>query len=209
MNKEQFLQQQKEFEEYKGKIVGAYVESWYEELKDHTFQTVFIPVSNEEADSLIKSHLEYKKSGSIKIYQNLEKLKQNLDSTIKNFGKAFVKTSSRSPKDVITNELENKFKEVINSLSEDKKNDNCMRYALLAQLATDLLKVTDATQVLNIFIKSSRVYEDLVEAQEFQTKEFKFSFIVREWYEGLHVDMEFRCFIYNGKMNAISQYNYL
>lgn len=209
MDKEKYLQQQKEFEEYKGKIVGAYVDSWYEELKDYTFKSIFIPISITEADSLIKSHLEYKKNGSIKYFKGIEELKEKLEKSIQTFGKAFVKSSSRSPKDVVTSDLERIFKERLEKEPLEKQNDNSFRYGLLAQVATDLLQVINADQVLKIFIMSSRVYEDLEEAKEFQTKSYSISLIVREWYEGIHVDMEFRCFVYNGKMNGISQYNYL
>ena len=37
---------------------------------------------------------------------------------------------------------------------------------------------------------------------------FKQNFIVRKFYE-IEIDMEFRGFVFNGKLTALSQYNYL
>jgi hypothetical protein len=57
-----------------------------------------------------------------------------------------------------------------------------------------------------MLLHSQRVYQDLTLALE-HPLEFQEHIIIRKW---VNVDcsMEFRCFVSNGNLNAISQYNY-
>ena len=85
------------------------------------------------------------------------------------------------------------------------------------------LKVTDEIQALNLILSSKRVYDDLKEILDCQqvkdnkvdninnikVHDWNNNIIIRQWNDLLDPSMEFRCFVYQSNLTAISQYNYL
>eukprot|EP01080_Neovahlkampfia_damariscottae_P000765 gene765-9015_t len=69
-----------------------------------------------------------------------------------------------------------------------------------------LMKVETVDRALELLILSKRVYEDFQD--ELESKQFNISLFIRKWND-IDIDMEFRGFVYDGEMVAISQYNYL
>jgi hypothetical protein len=82
------------------------------------------------------------------------------------------------------------------------------------------LKVTDEIQALNLILSSKRVYYDLIEVLDCQqVKENKVddindiklhdwnnNIIIRQWNDLLDPSIEFRYFVYQSNLTAISQY---
>ena len=77
----------------------------------------------------------------------------------------------------------------------------------LLKAAFHSLKVQNAYDVLEMFIKSERIYQDMLLALDVDAR-FNENFIIRE-FQNIDVDMEFRGFVFDCKLNALSQYNYL
>lgn len=66
--------------------------------------------------------------------------------------------------------------------------------------------VKSAHEVIQNFVNSERVFNDMRLALEHPDR-FKQNFVVREWV-AMSPDMEFRGFVKDGKLNALSQYNH-
>jgi len=147
----------------------------------------------------------------------------------------FLKTTQRSPKDVFATSYKNLYTEFIKDLQKftpEEQQHNSYRIWAMNIAAISLMKIQNASEALEMLISSNRVYEDLLEhyvefggssAQEDQDKkksqqeeeqhghksEGPISLALREWDNDIDITMEFRAFINNYQLNAISQYNYL
>jgi hypothetical protein len=110
----------KELKEYIEILTGMYMENWYYKLEKYTFKSKIISVNVEEANLLMelnKKFLKLKESKILseeeiekEIFENLPKgimeLLNKIQESIEYFdNKAFVKLSSRSPKDVINDKV--------------------------------------------------------------------------------------------------------
>eukprot|EP01124_Arcella_intermedia_P009398 TRINITY_DN16132_c0_g1_i1.p1 TRINITY_DN16132_c0_g1~~TRINITY_DN16132_c0_g1_i1.p1 ORF type:complete len:246 (+),score=54.86 TRINITY_DN16132_c0_g1_i1:367-1104(+) len=121
-------------------------------------------------------------------------------------GAVFVKTSSRSAKDAPTTkarlvELYHKYL----SQFEDKSDNSKMISLLKAQIDSFMIKT--GQEVLDSFTRSERIYQDMMLALE-HPQRFKQNFVIRKWYT-IEPDMEFRGFVCNSKLTAVSQYHHL
>ncbi|CAF1316461.1 unnamed protein product [Rotaria sordida] len=144
----------------------------------------------------------------------------------------FIRLSSRSPKDgkpldyqkisqfynQKLNELQVQYLDEYKSI-EGKANMQMIAYCY-AQFHS--LKVTDEIQAFNLILSSERVYYDLIEVLDCQQvkdnkvaninniklHDWNNNIIIREWNNLLDPSMEFRCFVYQSKLTAISQYDY-
>jgi hypothetical protein len=121
-------------------------------------------------------------------------------------GCVFVKTSCRSAKDTAIYNL--KFREIYTQILSKKstRTDNDKIMCLL-ETGMEVLKMYSAMDVLETFCSSERVAQDMRIALEHPDR-FSQNFIIRQWID-ITPDMEFRGFVNNGKLNALSQYNYL
>ena len=68
------------------------------------------------------------------------------------------------------------------------------------------LRMRKGLDVVKLLSRSMRVFEDLTEAMEFGEDHFSALLCLREWNEEMvkHPEYEFRCFVYNDKINAIT-----
>lgn len=183
------------------------MDEWYEDLKDFTFKTFMIPLSVDEAKVFCQIHKRYEAKDTYEISveekEKLSNLKSQVEKSLKTFGdKAFIKMSSRSPKDVTNERFDGICKKELEKVKD--LTDNNQRCWAILRSSLMLLQVTSSDQVLDLLIRSDRVYEDFQE--EFKREKFSISIILREWMD-IEVDLEFRGFVYQGKLNAISQYN--
>jgi D123 len=117
----------------------------------------------------------------------------------------FVKTSSRSAKDapVFNSRIRTLMAKFMDGLEDTTNN----RLFALLQAATDMLRMTTAQEVLDAFMRSSRISDDMRLALDRKDR-FRENFVVRKWHN-IAIDMEYRAFVYKGKMTAMSQYNHV
>ncbi|CAF2653720.1 unnamed protein product [Rotaria sp. Silwood2] len=144
----------------------------------------------------------------------------------------FIRLSSRSPKDgkpldsrKISQFYDQKLSELQIQYPDDYKSiEGKANMQMIAYCYAQFhsLKVTDETQALNLILSSERVYYDLIEVLDCQQlkdnkvaninniklHDWNNNIIIREWNDLLDPSMEFRCFIYQSNLTAISQYNY-
>ena len=169
--------------------------------------------------------------------QLIETIEQQLKEQIFNSNKfpnndTFIRLSARSPKDgkpldsrkigqfynKKLNELQIKYPDEYQSI-KGKANIQTIAY-YYAQFHS--MKITDEIQALNRILTSERVYYDLIEVLDCQQvkenkvdninhiKVFEWNnhILIRQWNDLLEPSMEFRCFVYQSNLTAISQYNY-
>lgn len=141
----------------------------------------------------------------------IEKLRHRLQRAMDTFTKdgfAFVKTSSRSAKDAPL--VQDRFRELylreLNLFSEEERTENT-RIMCLLKAAFEALRVKTAEEVIDMFIRSERIYQDLLLAAVNQVAAYNEHFVIRKFVD-IPVDMEFRGFVWNYELVALSQYNY-
>ncbi|RMZ92869.1 cell division cycle 123-like protein [Brachionus plicatilis] len=210
-------------ETYQSSVLDCNFENWYQKLKDVTFRSELFPIEIEHAKLFLKCYPNIKINSekddwkSVFTSEELEILKDletRLDFVISAFVKkssdyVFVKTSSRSAKDspLADKKLKDIYTNYLNELNEEEKVTENQKVICLLRAAFECLKVHKACQVLEMFFKSERIYQDMLLAIE-KIDRFRENFIVREFVP-IDVDMEFRGFVFKQRLTALSQYNYL
>jgi len=107
----------------------------------------------------------------------------------------FCKLSTRSPKDSVSMKV--KENEEGESLVQKMNNK------------ISSLKVTSGEQVINLITKSQRIFSDISMYFQYRlplSTSGQMNLIFREWVD-MPQDHEFRCFVTNHHLNAISQYH--
>jgi hypothetical protein len=105
------------------------IESWYDDLREHTFYTKSVSLSYEEAKALSQYHYFITQSMEIS-HESLERVKgieQRIDEAINSDERlaigAFIKLNTRSPKDVVLYDFSNE------NVAELVKKELAMLYA--------------------------------------------------------------------------------
>jgi hypothetical protein len=213
------------------------VEGWYKILQNETFHTEFIPISPSVAQSFVNfyqtrySSTKVLNSNDVELIASIENQLKEQISKFQSSG-TFIRLSARSPKDgkpldfrKISQFYDQKLNELLTQYPDEyesikgKANMQMIAYCY-AQFHS--LKVTDEKQALNLILSSERVFYDLIEVLDCeQVKDNKVpnmnnitlhnwnnNIIIREWNDLLDPSMEFRCFVYQSNLTAISQYDY-
>ncbi|KAH3721801.1 hypothetical protein DPMN_064748 [Dreissena polymorpha] len=107
-------------------------------------------------------------------------------------GYAFVKTSSRSAKDapLVQTKFHKLYTAELESFPESDRSENTQNTCLL-RAAFVALRVKTVDEVIDMFIRSERIYQDLLLAAVNQVYVYNEHFVVREFIN-IDVDMEFR-----------------
>lgn len=176
------------------------IEDWYPKIKDFTFSTVILDLTPEEADSIISFKEKKMNKDKQKILDRFEeKLEKNIDKK----NGAFIKFSSRSPKDAIKH-LKEKFESSLQDLLQ-KFPDN--RNLCIVHAYHQALRVYNGREAMELLLNSTRIYNDLKQlVLESDSKNpFECKVAIRKWFD-IYPGFEFRGFVYKKKLNALSQY---
>eukprot|EP00455_Lapot_gusevi_P009699 TRINITY_DN14358_c0_g1_i3.p1 TRINITY_DN14358_c0_g1~~TRINITY_DN14358_c0_g1_i3.p1 ORF type:complete len:344 (-),score=101.32 TRINITY_DN14358_c0_g1_i3:104-1135(-) len=199
---------------YQQTVLDVNIEAWVELLGELTFPTHFLPLSHGDMAVLIDAYECNIKNPPVEFSAEMKTaladLEARLDSVISqvSHGSAhgvFVKTSSRSAKDatIFHSELETRYR---NYVQESQANDGNGKLICLLKAAHGLFQIHSAREALQQFVHSERIYQDMCLARD--AKYEQESIVVRGWVP-IDVDMEFRGFVANGRLNALSQYNHV
>lgn len=136
----------------------------------------------------------------------VEKLDVIINSLKGDQGAVFVKTSCRSAKDTTLYSVR------FNSAFEaalSKATDNSLNSKMIAllQAGTEALTTYEAQGLFDTFLISERVYQDF-ELAVARKERWEQNLAVRRW-TPMDVDMEFRGYVKDHKLTAVSQYNYV
>ena len=207
-----------EVQKYQSQVLDINFECWVNELSDVTFTSFLFPVTIEQAEELIRAYNnpDFSIAESPITQDLINKLQAFLDQNLEENAKFFAKMSSRSAKDAPAHSIKTKqiYKDCLtNLIGENPEIRNSEEKLLNAQIHSLLtagtlsLQMENARQVIDLFIKSERINQDLTLAIEHKDR-FQENIVIRKWVT-IDVDMEFRAFVCNNKLNAISQYNYV
>ncbi|XP_053374671.1 uncharacterized protein LOC123531612 [Mercenaria mercenaria] len=219
-----FLKEE-DIKEYEKCVLEVNTEHWIDLLKGETFPTVLCPFLLEEAQVFIgiyerlylnKDHTDIcntdwrdKITDSEKTC--LEALTTRLQTSMNTYTKdgfAFVKTSSRSAKDapLVQNHLKDLYRKELMTYPAEERSENVQIMCLL-KAAFIALRVKTADEVVDMFMRSERIYQDLLLAAVNQKDKYHEHFVIRKFFD-IDIDMEFRGFVSNYELVALSQYNY-
>ncbi|KAL9646940.1 hypothetical protein ABK040_013799 [Willaertia magna] len=174
---------------------------WYTFLeKEMKEEIIIIPLTEDYLKSLQRAYTNFTFQQPLQQVDllNLKELMNKIERKLINKSKSyFIKLSTRSPKD-------NKY-----SLQkiEEKNLDNLTNEEIF-KMKYDSLKCNKPSEMIDMLRTSKRVFDDIsfyLEEKELFNY-YNLNLIIREWIEDLEFDLEFRCFIFNGKVTAISQY---
>ena len=193
------------------------IDVWYPFLEDLTFKSYFIPLERKQANAMYKYYNKrYLGRGEItyKEVEILNNLENKIDTFIKNNENlnkngAFIRLSGRSPKDGDPFEPKKKYNEYLNNLNKLSKelnidkNDGNLKVNAVSK--THTLKVNNGKDAMSLLLTSERVHSDMSDWLNNGGKE---QIILREFNNNLNYDDEFRAFVYNYKLTAISQYDH-
>eukprot|EP01137_Pigoraptor_chileana_P032201 Opistho-2@21210 len=196
------------------------VQVWYPILKSVTFPTWFTPLSRSEAEAIVaqyrslfcgahpptQTHLDVLSSLSCRLDEIISSAKMN---------GCFVRLSSRSPKDAAfcdPTQLHTEMDAAINALKDADRilspdDESNARLQCVFACSFPSLRCVCGRDALRLLCTSERAFRDLLEALEAH-EVYNAEIIVREWQSDLDPDFEFRGFVYNGALTALSQYNH-
>jgi hypothetical protein len=183
-----------------------------------TFETRFVEVSMEEC----KAWREWNRGAALDSSQqrHIDALKTRLETAIQHFVRtspahaAFVRLSTRSPKDAVDKVpglipiLREQLQQEKRKCEEagDREYGGNERLVGLRRAFMRVMAVTNADEALQLIMYSSRAISDIKRALDFADKSsWNLKLIVREFVE-IPIEGEFRGFVYNNKLNALSQY---
>ncbi|KAH3766639.1 cell division cycle protein 123-like [Pelomyxa schiedti] len=211
--------------------VDVNIENWLNLLNIETgtkltFETELVTVSKLEATAFVDMEVLRKRpcetnrdAQYTKIRNRLSRIENAVDASIIRFGgEAFVKTSSRSPKDAV--EANGKLAAMLsiipklNCAPPSPGNPEAKQEYLrlinahassILDSAFKSMKVTSGKEALDLLINSQRVCEDMSESLDIASV-FQQSVVIRKWYRDLRWEMEVRAFVRSGEIVAMSQY---
>jgi len=200
---------------------AANIENWYNDVKDYTFPSLFLPLSISEANAFCEIFAKNESTNLNSDNKNnkiFNEIAEKIDKGIKSFENkaAFVKLSCRSPKDatVTSPEMQKIYKNLINQIDREVTGDNLLNLKVVALFQSHLeaLQMVSGKQALELLLRSQRIYEDLKLGikkyeQDIKNKEttFDIQIIVRQWVT-VPISGEFRGFVYAKELTALSQY---
>jgi hypothetical protein len=201
-------------------IIREYaMNTWYENIKEHTFPSFEIDIGVREVDSILSYN---RKSFAINHHisdmekDSLKNLELKIDEILQNIGGfGFVKLSTRSPKDSVFEKshplVEKILNENLTKIIEEKKDwkkitDNDLMI-ILTQACNTAMKISSGKEATALLCNSDRVSTDLRSAKDFHQadgSDFP-KIIVRGWVD-IPMEYEFRGFVCKKQLNALSQY---
>jgi hypothetical protein len=201
-------------------------ERWAPILEGLTFATYSFPLTIEEGHAIANRYKKYiLHHSNVEFSQQQEQLLQNLEDRIDDIirnqcnGSAFIRMGSRSPKDTplfddpeniacarLKRIMKDKLHVVHNTKNTDPLLHNNATYCALMEAGTEALRIQNGKEAMQLLLNSERTYVDLLLALDFEEL-FSTHVVVRSWDDRLPYNAEFRCFVHNYSLNAISQYD--
>lgn len=187
------------------------IQYWIEQFHHLTFQTSILPLSKAVAQAYIIDYRSRYCSGPLPTIDDVNLLTQlanDIDNIISHLSPpCFIRLTSRSPKDAV----QFNFQDFLTNSSDLTINDKLKLYF---QLMTENMQIFSGVQALKLLKESERVYVDIVQSiqadDEPNTSHYcpwNLGICIRKWDNRINDQWEFRCFIYNYQLVAISQYN--
>ncbi|KAL3832700.1 hypothetical protein ACJMK2_024320 [Sinanodonta woodiana] len=209
-----FLKEE-EIKAYEKSVLEVNTENWLDVLRDETFETVLCPFELHEAQVFLE------------IYQRLYLNKDSTDvmttdwrdyvtddeknclATLSKRLQIFIeKLTKNENAPLVQSKFKSLYSERLMTYSEEKRRDENIQIWCLLEAAFQALKVKTSDEVIDMFLRSERIYQDLLLAAVNQRDKYHEHFVIRKFVD-IDVDMEYRGFVFAYELVALSQYNYL
>lgn len=193
------------------------IDNWYPQLKQCTFETVFLPLSRGEGRALIRAYrFRFLSSGFVGIEdaEALRRLEDRIDDAICDHFAAtgcFMRLCGRSAKDgdpLDRGRVQREYKEALERIAGLPGGPSMAPSAAVkmqAAMAVEVLRCWTGAEVMSILLSSERVYSDMLDWLWFGEPE---QIVLRRWEDGLTQDLEFRLYVHDNRVTAISQYDH-
>lgn len=208
-------------ETVRAKLHEVEIERWLDSVASHTARTTHFPLGREAAVCLHKMHRQSVQGvlGELTPAERstLAALEAEIDEHIRNFGGvAFLKISSRSPKDITLGDeaLVARAQQLLadeewlaaTGLASMPASDNARLGAVL-QAGQENMGSHSGGEAVRRFVASARIFEDLDLELSQDPSRFAMNVVVREWLTmGQH--LEVRAFVHNNELRCACQYNH-
>ena len=206
-------------------------DAWYPLLKDLTFETTCLPVNHEEAtamkqrcsdnhqrNQLLRWGAKEDALSPVPIPAALNHLTQQIDEVLQagDDGGGFVRLSNRSPKDAVYSAP--LFKTLLEQelvkayLGSDAHEADQVAADMVAFVRASCLanRISSGAEAMELLCSSQRILADLTRTllvqDESSAAPFAVSCVVRKWYSNIAPEMEFRIFVVEKRVVAITQY---
>ena len=181
--------------------------SYYPALRDHTFATTFIDVTREAAAAWRKANAG--KALSADDQAAYDAMRNAVDAAIRAMaGDAFVRLSTRSPKDAVphTPRIDAILREELQRAG-GADAANTARLAAVRRAMTRCLAVADGAAAFELMGYSGRIVSDLIRCIEYVPADrWDLKVVVRRFDARVTPRSEFRGFVHEGRLTALSQY---
>ena len=199
------------------------IDVWYPCLAAHTFRSLFLPLTRAEAEAMIAyynaawRHVVPHAFGGDAV-ETLLGLEHRMDVALQEFnsdgprGTAFLRLCGRSPKDgeptdpQLRAHIWANYQATLSRMAAEEgiseDNDN-VRVAAIAR-TDSWLKVTSGAEAMSLLLTSERVFSDMLDWIQYGEPE---QLVFREFSNAFDLSTEFRCYIQNGTLQGISQYD--
>jgi hypothetical protein len=197
------------------------ISSWFHRLPEQfTFPTRFVQLSMEDLKLLISVYDDPKKDME-KLGDLIAKIDQTLDDW-KETG-VFVKLDSKSAKDFVRGIDDKELIELVRvefeqaqKQCENKQIPRNVAHSTFLKACGKRMKCTTGKEICEQLTNSWRVVEDIKATERYMCYgnsyvDFPLHIVIRKWDQQIQDDseMEFRGFVNNNQLNAVSQYDYL
>jgi gamma-glutamylaminecyclotransferase len=189
------------------------IDVWYPLIEQFTFPTMFIPLTVSEAYAIVHyQDTRFNKRlrltvQDVKILRNLEKRIDNVLKKSTFSSGAFLRLCGRSPKDadpLDRSQVLAKYKKDLTDLLENGAPEGA-NTKLRAIAKSNYLCVHSGAEAMNLLLTSERVFTDLHDWIRYGEPE---QVVLRQWQPGMSLEYEFRAYVNNDRINAISQYDH-
>ncbi|KAJ3447995.1 cell division cycle protein 123 [Anaeramoeba flamelloides] len=180
--------------------------NYYSSFEGLTPRTEFVTMTFEECKSLLKAlrNPNLKEEHDI---DNMKSLTKRMEKAFKSIGgeKFFVKLNSRSAKDAV-DKVPNRLQPLLEKQLEIVKQKRSLSTDLVALRRSmfESMSISSCKEALDVFSYSYRIVSDLKRSLTFEDL-YDQQIIVRQFLDW-DIKYEFRGWVTNGKLNALSQY---
>lgn len=206
------------------------VEKWYQWIKPLTFETEFLPLTYGQAQAILAHYDHQFRSRSVPdsfVLAELAALEKLIDATMQRMSRPgspgfFVRLSTRSPKDAFVIdpgkyvrklealEGDEAFRAPVGSESKVQEcYSNNRKMIALFDCLSDMC-INTGRQTMYLLTTSERAFVDIKQATSSMQlyDDHPLQIVLRRWEPELDHTMEFRAFVNDCQLQAISQYNH-
>jgi hypothetical protein len=186
---------------------------WYPSVQAVTFPTRFLPLTMNEARAILSFHdVSWRHAKEALLPEEIATLKGlegSIDSMVREFPNkcAFMRLCGRSPKDgepLDRTTVLQKYQSELDSLTAAGLSLTG-NTKMVAISRTSTLRVRSGRDAMSLLLTSERVYSDMLDWVRYGEPE---QICLRQWNDDLTLEYEFRVFVYDNKITAISQYDH-